>query len=81
MTRERIVNGMTQTLTVIKGEVVNGATIEICETSRRYPLLRIERHGKEMFMVPGSGELALDEASRIVESNFAIVCKNAMAAA
>jgi hypothetical protein len=80
-TRTRTVNGMKQTVTVEKSETINGATIEICKTDKGYPMIRVERVGKEAYIVPGLGELAIPEATKIVEANFLKACENAKAGA
>ena len=80
-TRTRTVNGMKQTVAVEKSEIINGATVEICKTEKGYPMLRVERAGKESYIVPGLGELAIPEATKIVDANFAKVCENAKAGA
>jgi len=76
-TRERTVNGMKSTVNVVRSELHNGATIEICETDRGYPMLRIERAGKEAYIVPGFGEMKLEEANKVVAANFDKVVANA----
>jgi hypothetical protein len=68
---------MKQTVTVEKSETINGATIEICKSDRGYPMLRVERAGKEAYIVPGFGELQLAEATKIVDANFTKACDNA----
>lgn len=80
-TRTRTVNKMVQTVTVEKSETINGATIEICKSDKGYPMLRVERAGKEAYIVPGFGELAIDKATAIVDANFVKACENAKAGA
>ena len=80
-TRTRTVNGMKQTVTVEKSETINAATIEICKTDKGYPMIRVERSGKEAYIVPGFGELPIAEATKIVDANFAKACENANAGA
>lgn len=76
-TRSRVVNGATQTYPVEKSETHNGATVEMLTGPRGYPVIRMEKSGKEGWIVPNSGEGDLSAARSLANKNFDTIIANA----